>query len=110
MKRLPRKRYEQLVRQYYKGVDAFEDLRCMVHEHASDQACRAWSFQPDMNDPYRFKGTLDEELDHAENLEDHQSEAALRRIEGLSRYQLALIAHRLRSTCDMVLDEHGGEI
>ena len=103
MRRLPRKQYEQLVRQYYKGVDAFEDLRCMVHEHASDQACRAWSFQPDMNDPYQFKGTLDEELEYAEDLK-HQ---ALRRIEGLSRYQLVLMADHLRSACDVVLDEGG---
>ena len=67
MKRLPRKRYAQLVAQWNKGEKAFRELCGMIQKHASDEGYAAWEDQPDMSVPYHFHPTLDMELEHAEN-------------------------------------------
>tara|TARA_X000001382_G_scaffold10663_2_gene7290 strand:+ start:2833 stop:3057 length:225 start_codon:yes stop_codon:yes gene_type:complete len=66
MKRLPRKRYSQLVAQWNKGVKAFGELQRMIEKHTSDEGYAAWEDQPDMSDPYYFNPTIEEELEHAE--------------------------------------------
>ena len=67
MKRLPRKRYAQLVYQWNRGVSAWYEIVGIVEKHTSDRAFNAWRDMPEINLPYRFEPDLDAELQEAED-------------------------------------------
>tara|TARA_R110002012_G_scaffold267488_1_gene451293 strand:- start:248 stop:487 length:240 start_codon:yes stop_codon:yes gene_type:complete len=75
MKRLPRKRYAQLVAQWNKGVSAWHEIVSTIEKHSSDRAFNAWRDMPEINLPYRFEPDLDAELQDAEDyVADDQDE------------------------------------
>lgn len=75
MKRLPRKRYAQLVAQWNKGVSAWYEIVNIIEKHSSDRAFNAWRDMPEINLPECFQPDLDAELQEAEDyVADNQDE------------------------------------
>ena len=60
MKRLPRKRYEQLVRQYNKGMHAKFEMNMMLMKHCTSRAYNPHSDYDDMD--WCFAATLEEQM------------------------------------------------
>lgn len=56
MKRLPRKRYAQLVAQWNKGVDAWGEIYDIIKKHGGDDALSEWRGWPDNKLPYKMTG------------------------------------------------------
>tara|TARA_R110002020_G_scaffold396471_3_gene606673 strand:+ start:622 stop:879 length:258 start_codon:yes stop_codon:yes gene_type:complete len=69
MKRLPRKRWRQLVRQYNKGCSAKFEMNAILRKHCTDKAFAVHDDQDDMD--YSFEDDL---KDMIERLEDPGNE------------------------------------
>ena len=72
MKRLPRKRYEQLVAQWNKGVDAWHEISDIIEKHAGDDAYSEWRDEPTNSLPCWFMGEHAELDSLLEHLAQHQ--------------------------------------
>lgn len=58
MKRLPRKRYERLVAQWNKGVDAWYQIYVIIEKHGGEAALAEWNDRPENSCPYGIHGEL----------------------------------------------------
>jgi hypothetical protein len=56
MKRLPRKRYAQLVAQWNKGVDAWYEIYVMIEKHGGEAALAEWRDWPENSSPHGIHG------------------------------------------------------
>jgi hypothetical protein len=74
MKRLPRKRFAQLVAQWNKGVSAWHEIVDIIEKHSSDRAFNAWRDMPEINLPTVFDPDLDKELQLAQDSIDVEYE------------------------------------